>query len=79
MKSSLLDVELAAERNLARAGAGIFRIVDGVKFLDFALGIIGDDDLDRAQHGQPAQRRLVQLFADGVFEHGDVRQSTDIW
>ena len=53
-------------------GVRVFGIVDGVQFLGLAFGIIRDDDFDRAQHGEPAQRAFVQVLADGVFEHGHV-------
>ena len=53
----------------------VLGIVDGVQFLDLAFGIIRDDDLDGPQHGQPAQGALVQVLADGVFQHGNVRDA----
>jgi hypothetical protein len=39
--------------DFARAGAGIFRIVYGIQFFDFALGIIGDDNFDWPQDSKP--------------------------
>src|ERR1019366_8828608 len=67
-----LDEEFAAERNFAPAGLRRFGIVDGVQFLGFAFGITRDDDLEGTQHGEPAQRALVQVVADGVFQNGNV-------
>ena len=64
-----------AERNFACARVFVFGIVDGVEFLDLAFGKIRDDDLDRAQHGEPAQGALVQVLADGVFEDGHVGEA----
>ena len=55
--------------------AFVLGIVDGVEFLDFAFGIIGDDHLDRAQHGEPAQGAFVQVFANGIFQHGHVGEA----
>ena len=42
-----------------------------------AFGKIRDDDFDRAQHGEPAQRAFVQIFADGVFQNRNVRESVE--
>ncbi len=35
-------------------------------------GKISNDNFDRPQHGQTAERAFVQVFADGVLQHGDI-------
>ncbi len=69
------DEQFVAERHLADAGAGIFGVVDGREFLDLAGREICDDDFDRTQHGQAAQGAPVQVFADGVLQHGDIGEA----
>ncbi len=48
-------------------------LLNGIEFFGFAFGIIRDDDFDRTQHGESAQRTFVQIFADRMFVNGDVR------
>ena len=64
----LLDVEDFGKRHLARAGGGVFGIVDGLHLLDLALGIVVDHHAQRPQHGHHARRALVQVFAHVVFQ-----------
>ena len=79
-----LDVELAGEGNLSRAGRRIFGIVDRLQFLHFALWIVGEDNFQRPQHRHAplgalvevlAQEILQELHVDGAvhFVHADVR------
>src|SRR5262249_3447659 len=60
-KIVLLDVQHPPERQLARAGGGVFGVVDGVEFLGLAFGVVGDDDLQRMQDGQAALGTFVQV------------------
>src|SRR6185312_3287979 len=67
-----LDIELATERNLARALAGIIRMIDRLELLALAARIVLDDHLERPQHGHAARRSPVEVFADGMLEHLDI-------
>jgi len=40
----VLDVKLSGEGDLARAGGGVFGVVDGVEVFDLNLGVVVDDD-----------------------------------
>src|SRR5262249_39721184 len=68
----LLDIEHARKGNFAHAGALVFGIIDRFHFLGLALRIVVDDHLQRLQHGHNPGRATVQVFADKVFEHGQV-------
>ena len=63
-----LDVELARERHLPRAGRGILRVVDDVDLFDLPFGIVRDDDLQRPQDRHDARRAAVQVLAHAVLE-----------
>src|SRR5204862_3388561 len=67
-----LDIELAAERDAARAGRRILRIVDRLQFLALSVGIILDDELQRAKHRRAAGRAFVQYIAHRRLEHADI-------
>src|SRR4029077_18985911 len=67
-----LDVQLARERHLARAGGGGFRVVDDVDVLDLTFRIFGQHDFQRAQHRHDARRAPIQVLADAVLELRDV-------
>ncbi len=64
----LLDVEHLGEGHFARAGGGVFGIVDGVHLFGLVFGIVVDDHLERAQDGHDAGRAFVEVFADEVFQ-----------
>ena len=51
----------------------IFRIVHRFHLLHLAFGIVLDHHAQRAQHRHHAQRALVQILADEVFEQRQVR------
>ena len=71
-KSSLLDVQLARERHLPRAGGRVLGIVDDVDLFDLTFRVVRDDDLQRAEHRHDARRAAVQVLADAVLELRDV-------
>ena len=70
-----VDEEFAAERNFARAGTRIFRVVDGLQFFHLVFRIICNDYLDRSQHRKPAGGVAIEFLADGVLEQGHVRHA----
>ena len=70
-----VDEDFARERDLPFARSFILRIVHGIEHLRLALGEVEDDHLDRAQHGEAAQRPLVQVLADGVLVHSHVGEA----
>ncbi len=70
-----LDEQLAAEGNLALAGIRVLGVVDGFEFLDLAFRVVGDDDFERPQHRQPAQRVPVQVLANAILQHGNIRDA----
>ena len=51
----LVDVKGSGEGHEARAGGGVFGIIDSGEFLRLVRGIICQDNFQRAQHGQPPQ------------------------
>jgi len=59
-------------RHFARAGAGIFGVVDRFEFLDLPFRIVFQHDFDWPEDRHHARRALVQIFAQAMFEHGDV-------
>ena len=71
----LLDEQFAREGNLPLTCVLVPGVVGRVEFLDLALGVVGDDDLDWPQHSETPQTALVQVLTDGVFEHGHVGQA----
>ena len=73
-----LDVDFAGEQHLADTRGRVFRIVHRVDLDHFARGEIGQHDLDRIEHREAAEGFLVQLVADGVFEHGHVGQAVEL-
>ena len=71
----LLDVELAREGHLARAGGGVFGVVRDLDELAnpiWACGIVVDDQLERAQDGHGAAGAAVEVVALEVLEHFNV-------
>src|SRR5690349_19969936 len=70
-KIVLLDVQDFGERHGAGAGTGVLGVIDGFHLVDLAVGIIVDHDAQRAEHGHGAQSRLVQIFAEEVFEQAE--------
>ncbi len=68
----LLDINLAREGHLARAGGGVFGIVGDLDEFFLALGVVVDDQLERMQHGHGARGAVVQVVALEVLEHFDV-------
>ena len=73
-----LDVQLAGEGHLASPGLWVFGVIDRVELLDLALGIIGDDYLERVQHSQHSRACLVEVFAQAVIEQGDVHGADEL-
>ena len=69
----LLDVDLAREGHLARAGRGVFGIVGDLDEFLLTRGVVVDDQLERMQHGHGARGAAVQVVALEVLEHFDVR------
>src|SRR5262249_26706214 len=63
-----LDPQLAAERDLSRAGGGVFGIVDGIQLLDLALGVVGNDELEGAEDGHAPLGAAVEILADAMLE-----------
>ena len=70
-----LDVEFAAERDAARAGRRILRVVDRLQLFTLSFGIVLDDELQRTQHGHAARRALVQHVAHRRLEHADIDEA----
>ncbi len=68
----VLDVEHARERDAAGPGGRVLRVVDRVDVLDAPFRIVLDDDLERPQHRERAQRAAVEILAHGVLEQRDV-------
>ncbi len=71
----LFNEQLAGEGHLARAGGRILGIVHGVELDDFAGCEVGEDELERAQDGKATERAFVQVFADGMLEHGNIGEA----
>ena len=67
-----LDVDLPRERHLARARGGILRVVDDVHVLDELVGIVRQDQLQRAEHRHRPRRMPVEILAHAVLEQPDV-------
>ena len=64
-----LDVELAAEGHGPRAHLG--RIVGEIgrgKLVDLVVGVVGDDHLQRVQHGHDPGGLGVEVVSNGVFQ-----------
>ena len=72
MKSSLLDVDLARERDLARAGAWVLGVVDGGQPALDPSGKFSITTLSGRSTASAARRRAVQVLAHGVLEQRDV-------
>src|SRR5579862_4633498 len=64
----LLDINFFGERNLSRSRRWIFRIINSIKLFDLTIGIIIDDNFNRPQDGHYAQRVLIQILPDAMFE-----------
>ena len=64
----LLDVEHAGERHLACARRRILGVVDHVDLFGVALGIVRDDDSERAEHRHHAGRAAIEILAHRVLE-----------
>ncbi len=47
-------------------------MIDRLELLALAFRIVLDHDLERPQHRHPAQRRLVEEFADAELQHADI-------
>ena len=58
-----LDDKFARERQFARAGGGIVRVVGGLHFLDAAFRVVVNHDFQRLKHRHRARRRFVQFVA----------------
>src|SRR5262249_16493794 len=71
-KVAALEPQLGAERPLAGARGRILGIVDRVHLLDFAFGIVRDDELQRAQHRHAAFGAAIQIFTDTVLEQREL-------
>ena len=65
----LLDVQHARKRHRTRAGAFVFRVVDGDQFFHLTFGIILNDQFKRSQHCHDARRQFVQILAYAVLQH----------
>ena len=68
----LLDVEHFRERHFARPLGWIFGVIDRLHLLNQPIGIIIDDQLERALHRQTAGCVQVQVLADAVLQQGDI-------
>ena len=73
-----LDVKRFRERDFARSVRFVFRVVDGGQRLRLAFRIVVDDQLDRVQHRHSSERRLVQDFAEAVFEDGRFDRAVEL-
>src|SRR5262249_52744648 len=67
-----LDPQFATERHLARARRGIFGIVDGIHLLDFAFGVVRDDELQRPQHRHAALGAAIEILTETVLEQREL-------
>ena len=72
-----LDENLAGERERARGRRLVLGVVDRLAGDHLAGGEVGQDHLDRAQDGEPAQGRPVQFLADGMLENRGVGQADE--
>src|SRR5262249_9745916 len=66
----LLDVNYPGERQLARAGTRVFRIVDGLQLFHLAFRIVIDAHRQGRAPGRDAGAPPVQVFADAVLQPG---------
>src|SRR5262249_19951571 len=66
------DIQHARERHLARAHTLVFGIIDRLQFLHLAFRIVLDDHAQGAQDSHHTLGPLVEIFAQAVFEQGDV-------
>jgi Ca2+/H+ antiporter len=69
-----LDVEFAAERNVAAPGVGVFGIVFAVQHLFLPFRVVGQHDLYWVKHHHAAQGNLVEVFADAELQQPHVDQ-----
>ena len=70
----VLNIKLAREWHLARAGRWIFRVVGHVDKFLFALGVVVDDQFERVQHGHGPAGAVVQVVTLEVLKHFDIRR-----
>ena len=66
------DPQLAGELHVAGSVGGVLRIVLQRHRLDVSCRPVGDDQLDRTQHGHAALRSVVELVADEPLEQFDL-------
>ena len=50
----------------------VFGIIYSVKLFGFIIGIVGDCNFEWFQHRHNAGRSFIEVFAEAVFEQGDV-------
>src|SRR5215470_17795032 len=70
----LLDPQLAAEGDLARARRGVLGIVHRVHLLHLALGIVLHDELEGTEHGHAPLRAPVEVLAEAGLEEGQLHR-----
>ena len=73
-----LDVELFAEGHLALSGGLVLGVVLDLEVLDFVLGVVVDDELDRVKDGHDALCTLVEVLADAELHEGVVHYGLDL-
>jgi len=67
-----LDIELSAERHLARAHRRIFRIVDGLQLLELPFRIVVDHHPEGIQDCHTPGRAQIQVLAEAVLQQLDI-------
>src|SRR5581483_7347644 len=68
-KIVLFDVEHTRKRNFARAGSGVFGVIDSLELLDLGVGVIVDDYSEGTQNSHHAGRALIEVLAHKMLEH----------
>src|SRR6185295_7494413 len=73
-----LDIQLAREWHLPRAGRRILRIVHRLELFDLSLGEVVDHHLKRAEHGHHSRRPAIQVLADRVLQYLHVNRAVEL-
>ena len=77
-KIFLLDIQHLAERHLACSGGSVFRIVHRVQLVHLALGVVGNDNLQRIQYRHHARTGRVQMLTQTMFQQSIVDGAVEL-